>query len=100
MELPEAANKPSLQYCTLIFAKALFQKKVFRVEFGTDTDLLQYYDAELMANTEKVSQYTTDMDALNYLAALGWRVVPLFYGDRYDGFTQGPKYLLEYVKKP
>ncbi|WP_342648303.1 hypothetical protein [Mucilaginibacter sp. CSA2-8R] len=68
-------------------------KLAFEVDLGQDADANTTYSA-INNKTRKVSEFNNQVDALNYLSALGWELVNVNYRE-FSGTTHNsPEYLL------
>lgn len=90
----------SLQYCLLIVgAKLLSSKKEVIVDFGEQNSSIIKTNELIIEKTAKVQNFYTVVDALNYMASIGWRVVHIMpFSAMHDGATTGPlRYLMEHT---
>lgn len=73
-------------------------KKIY-VDFGENENLLQGFDQNLLQQTAKVSSLHNNIDALNYMASLGWQVVHItpFVTDGDGGTFDTFRYLMKRV---
>ncbi len=73
----------------------MFSSKLnFEVNLGQDADADTTYSA-INLKTKQVSEFNNQVDALNYLSALGWEIVNITYQE-FSGTTyNNPEYLLK-----
>jgi len=92
------STQSSLQYCILtIGSKLLSSKKEILVDFGQQNSSIITANELVIEETAKVKGFYALVDALNYMASIGWKVVHIMpYTATHDGVTTGPlRYLME-----
>jgi hypothetical protein len=77
--------------------KFLSSEMNIKLDFGENESLLKQFGTDIIQQTEKVMTVTNQVDALNYMAYLGWEVVNLapFETDGDGGTLQTYKYLMK-----
>lgn len=85
-----------VQYCMLkVSGKFLSTKLEIEVDFGKENESIVKNNATLIAHTQKVSNYTTLIDSLNYMSSLGWEVVHVHYRELSGTTYNNPQYLMK-----
>jgi hypothetical protein len=91
-------NHPALQYCMLIIeGRFLSSKKKVYVDFGDQNDEIIPSNYAVITEAAKVRDFITIIDALNYMASIGWEVVHLtpFETDQDGGTFENFRYLMK-----
>jgi hypothetical protein len=95
-ERPNPDNFPVYQFSILKVHNKLFSSKVeLEIDFGTDDNLLRSYNQSVISDSQQVVNYKHLVDALNYLAKLGWEVVSVHYREVSGSTDNSPQYLLK-----
>ncbi|QHS57338.1 hypothetical protein GWR56_17990 [Mucilaginibacter sp. 14171R-50] len=84
-------------FCLLtVENKLLSSKKEVTVNLGDD-DMLSKYDSELIAATQRVTECSSLIGALNYLGSLGWELAHITPVRIIGGTSNGTeeKYLMK-----
>lgn len=64
------------RYCEVFMTpKGLSQGVNVFISLGKERDLLPFKDKHIKEDLQKVTKYTTVVDALNYMSSLGWALV-------------------------
>lgn len=50
-------------------------KLTVSISFGKDTNPFNFKYSAVIVQLQKVNQFTTDVDVLNYIASLGWSLI-------------------------
>jgi N-dimethylarginine dimethylaminohydrolase len=83
------------QFCIVKTVSKMFSSKLtFEVDLGQDADANTTYSA-INHKTKKVSEFNNQVDALNYLSALGWEIVNISYQELSGTTYNNPEYLLK-----
>jgi hypothetical protein len=86
------------QYCMLIISnRMLSSKKDIDLDFGAQNSTIVKSNESVIQETLKVRDFYTVIDALNYMASIGWQIEHLTPFDTYsEGGTKGTyRYLMK-----
>jgi hypothetical protein len=83
-----AAHAQNKIYCELVEERLLFSSKVnVQIDFGQETKF--FSDTRLVGKDGKAITFNSMVDALNYMAALGWRFEEAYVVQSLSGGSNG-----------
>ena len=82
------------RYCKLVAQVKAFSKKLsIDIDLGEKSKFFAFKDKRIKTDLEKIKDFNSEVDALNYMGTLGWTLVNAFV------IGNGPNIYYLYFKK-